>query len=152
MNLLARGDQQLVLIVEALELVAADAALFAVELLGVVQHRSMLGDHVRGVALLAAGVVIFRIVERPEPVLVAAVRLFDRVERAAIAAVAGRAAKFFERMELQQVRIGMAGERRVLALGQAEIGLGQRHHHRNHQRIGAHVAGLAAVHQADAAE
>ena len=34
MNLLARGDELLVLIVEALERVAADAALFAVELLG----------------------------------------------------------------------------------------------------------------------
>ena len=34
--------------------------------------------HVGGVALLAAGVVVFRVVERPEPVLVAAVRASRR--------------------------------------------------------------------------
>ena len=151
-NLLASGDEQLVLIVEALELVAADAALFAVDLLGGVEHRRMLGDGIGGVALLAAGVVVLRIVERPEPVLVAAVRLFHGVERAAVAAVAGRAAEFFVRVELQQVGIGMAGEGSVVALGQAQIGLGERHDDGHDQRIGGHVAGLAAIHQAHAAD
>ena len=72
-NLLACADEQFVLIVEALEAVAADAALLAIELFAFVQRVGMLGDHVGRVALLAARVEIRRIVERPEPVLVAAV-------------------------------------------------------------------------------
>ena len=120
--------------------------------LRLVQDRRVLGDHVRGVALLAAGVEIFRIIERPEPVLVAAVAFLDRIQRAAISAVARRAAKFFQRMKLHQVRIGMAGERRVVALRQAKIGLGERHRDGNDQRVRADVAGLAAIDEARAAK
>ena len=126
-DVLPRGDELLVLIVEALEAVAADAARGN----GTAPCRDssvagLFGDHVGGVALLAAGVEIFGVVERPEPVLVAAVGLFDRVEGAAVAAVAGRAAEFFQRMDLQQLRVGMGGEGRILAVGHAQVGLGQR--------------------------
>ena len=62
-NHLPRADQLLVLIVETLEAVAADAALFAVELLRAVQDRGVLGNHVRSVALLAAGFEIFRVIQ-----------------------------------------------------------------------------------------
>ena len=112
----------------------------------------MLGDHVRSVALLAAGVVVLRIVERPEPVLVAAVAFLDRVERASVSAVAGRAAELFERMILSRSGSGWLVKGASCALGQAQVGLGQRHQRRHHRGIGAHVAGLAAVHQAHAAD
>ncbi len=46
----------------------------------------------------------------------------------------------------------MAGERRVVALRQAEIGLRQRHRDGNEQRVRAQVAGLAAIDQAGAAQ
>ena len=46
----------------------------------------------------------------------------------------------------------MAGVRRVLALGQAEVGLCERHRDGNQQRIGAQMAGLAAIDEARAAE
>ena len=149
---LARVDELFVLIIEAMEAVAADAALLAVELLAFVQDGSVLGDHVRGVALLAAGVVIFGIVERPEPVRIAAVSAIHGVDGAAIAAVARRAAKFFERMPVDELEVGMAGERGVIAFGHAEVGLGERELRRNVFRVGGDVAGLAAVHQAGAAE
>ncbi len=46
----------------------------------------------------------------------------------------------------------MAGEGRVGALGEAEVGFGQRHGDGNQERIGAEMAGLAAIDQAGAAE
>ena len=123
---LARVDELFVLIVEALEAVAADAALLAVELLAFVQHWGVFGDHVRGVALLATGVVIFGIVEGPEPMRVSAMTTIHRVDGAAIATVAGRAAKFFERMPVDKLEVGMAGEGGIFAFGHAEVGFGQR--------------------------
>ncbi len=113
---LPRADEFLVLIIEALEAVAADAALFPVQRFRLVQDRGVLGDHVRSVALLASGIKIFFVIQRPEPVFVAAVALFDRVQRASISAVAWRAAEFFQRMIFHHVRIGVAGEWRVVAL------------------------------------
>ncbi len=123
-DLLAGGGEQVILIVKTLELVAADATLLAEEFLSLIEHGGMFGDGVRGVALLASGIVIFGIIQRPEPVFIAAVRALHGIESAAIAAVARRAAKFFLRMELQQIGIGMAGERRVLVPAYAEIGFG----------------------------
>ena len=104
------------------------------------------------VALLATGVIVCRIVQRPEPVFVAAVSLFDGVEGAAIAAMAWRAAKLFLRVKLHQIGIGMAGERRVGALGQAEINpFGEIHYDWNDQRVRCNVTRLAAIYQANAA-
>ncbi len=84
--------------------------------------------------------------------LVAAVGFFFRVQRSAIASVAGRATKLLERMEFEQIGIGMAGEWSVHALGHAQVGFGHRHDDRNDQRVGADVARLAAIHQAYAAD
>ena len=151
-NLLARVDELLVLIVEALEAVAADAALLTIKLLAFVEDRRVLGDHVRGVALLAAGVVIFGIVERVEPVLVAAVPALDGIYGASIATVARRAAKFFERMILQELQVGMAGIGCVFAFREAEVGFGERDLRRNVTSFRADVAGLAAIHEACATE
>ena len=149
---MAGVDELLVLIIEAIEAMAADAALLAVELFAFVQDGRVLGDHVRGVALLAAGVVIFGIVERPEPVRIAAMTAIHGVDGAAIATVAGRAAKFFERMPVNEFEVGMAGERSVIAFGHAEIGFGERELRRNVFLVGGYVTGLATVHQAGAAE
>ena len=102
----------------------ADAAFFAEELLADVEHGGVLGDCVRGMALLAAGVIIRGVIQRPEPMFIATVGALDRIECAAVAAVARRAAEFFLRMELQKIGIGMAGERRVLIPGYTEIGFG----------------------------
>ena len=103
-DLLPRVDELLVLIIEALEAVAADAALLTIELLAFVENGRVLGDDVQGMALLATGIVIFGIVEWIEPVFVAAVTALDGIDGAAIATVAGRAAKFFQRMRFQQHR------------------------------------------------
>ncbi len=122
---LARADELFILIVEAVEAMAADAALRSEELLALIQNRSMLGDHVSRMALLAAGLKIFSIVERPEPVLVAAVPSAHGIDRAAVAAMAGGASKFLEGMPFQQINIRMARERSVCALGHPQIGLRQ---------------------------
>ena len=144
-NALARADELFVLIVKAAEAMAADAALCAVQLFALIQNGRVLGDHVARVALLAAGLKILWIVERPEPVFVAAMPFLDGINGAAIAAMAGRASEFFERMPFDEIEIGMAGERRVLALGHAEVGLRERDLRWDIARIGAHVAGLAAI-------
>ena len=102
--------------------------------------------HIRGMASLAAGLnVLFR-KQRPQPVLVIAVRFFDAGGSAAIALVAGRATEFVGIMGLQQFRLGMAGEgarvlvRLLLALAVMTAAVIS-------QRLaGIHVAGLAAVH------
>ena len=131
---------------------AADAALGAEKLLAFIQHRRVLGDHVSRMALLAAGFIILGIVERPEPVFVAAMSFLDRINGAAVAAVAGRASEFLQRMPFQEIEIGMAGERSVFALGHAEISLCERDLRRHIARIGAHVARLAAVDEPCAAQ
>ena len=105
-----------------------------------------------GVALLATGFHVFRIIHWPEPVLIAAVSLFHRIHRAAIAAVAGRAAKLFHGVKRHHFGIRMAGEWSVGTFREAQIGLGQSNCWRNHQRVCANVAGLAAIDQANAAE
>ncbi len=105
-----------------------------------------------GMALLAAGVVIFGIVERIEPVLVATVPALDGIDGTAIAAMAGRAAEFFERMPFQKLQVGMAGVGRVFAFREAEVGFSERDLRRNVARFGADVAGLAAIHEACAAQ
>ena len=130
---------------------AADAALLAVRLFRIVEGGGVLGDYVRCMALLASRVSILRIVKWPQPVLVAPVRLLHSVERPPVAAMARRTPELFDGMELKHILIGMTGKRRIVALGDTQVGLRQRHHHRNHQRIGGHVAGLAAVDQSDAA-
>src|SRR5579859_7717769 len=108
------------MIVETLELVASDATLFPVGLFSVIQHRGMLGEHVGGMALLATGVGVLWVIKRPQPVLVAPMRFLHRIKGSPIPAVAGRAAEFFDGMEFEQIGIGMTGERRVSALGDAE--------------------------------
>src|SRR5690348_3725848 len=153
-----RGDfadavlQLLALIVEAGVVVAADASAAAEELLGFVERGSVLRPSVGGMALLAAGIVIFGIVERPEPVFIAAVCFFHADERAAIASVAGRAAEFIQRMPGEKILVRMAGERRVVALLQSEVGFRERQRGRNVFRLHTHMAGLATVGEADAAD
>src|ERR1700680_1672749 len=78
-NLLTGADKLLVLVIETLETMTPNAALQTVELFALVEHGGMLGDHIRGMALLAAGVVVLRIVERPEPVFVASMASLGRV-------------------------------------------------------------------------
>src|SRR5271154_6273671 len=149
-DLLARIDELLVLIVETLEAVAADAAFLAIELLAFVEDGRVLGDHVQRMALLAAGVVIFGIVERIEPVLVATVAAFDGIDGASIAAVAGRAAEFFEGMRFQKRQVGMAGVGRLIGFLEAQVFFSERDLRRNVTRFSAYVAGLAAIHEAGA--
>ena len=55
-------------------------------------------------------------------------------------------------MILEQIGIGMAGKRRVGAIPEAHIGLGERHGHGHDERIGANVTGLAAIDEAYAAD
>ncbi len=149
---LARANQLFVLIVEALESMATDTSFFPVELLCVVQNRSVLGDHIRSVALLAPGLEVLRIIQRPEPVFVPAMRLLNGVKRAPVPAVARRAAKFFQGMIFHHVLIGVACIRRVLALVQAQVGFRHRHRHGHDQWIRSEMAGLAAVDQSGAAQ
>jgi len=85
-DLLAGGGEQVILIVKKpWNLLAADATLLAEEFLSLIEHGGMFGDGVRGVALLASGIVIFGIIQRPEPVFIAAVRALHGIECAAIA-------------------------------------------------------------------
>ena len=55
------------------------------------------------VALLAAGLDVLLVMQRPQPVLVVAVRLFDAGERHAVAAMAGRAAEAVGIVDLEQL-------------------------------------------------
>ncbi len=103
-------------------------------------------------ALLASGVVIFGIVERPEPVFVTPVSCLDTVQRAAVSAVARRAAELVERMPLQELRVRMAAERRVVIFLEAKIGFGERQRRGNVFRVHANVARLATVGEANAAD
>src|SRR3989338_2121198 len=107
---LAGGFQALAIVVEAFEAVAAHAAAQAEELLAAVQHLGLLDHHVAGVALLAAGLEVLAVVERPEPVLVAAVGLDDAGGGAAVAAVTGRTAEALRFVNLQELAAGVARE------------------------------------------
>src|SRR5579859_7403385 len=103
-------------------------------------------------ALLAARIVVFRIIERPEPVLITPVSCLDAVERAAVSTVARRAAEFVERVPLEELLVRMTGERSVFTFLPAEIGLGQRQRRGNVVRVHAHVARLATVRETNAAD
>ena len=151
-DLLARVDELFVLIIEALEAVAADAAFLTIELLAFVEDGACSVTMSDGMALLATSVVIFGIVEWVEPVLVAAVPALDGINGASVAAVTGRAAEFFQRMRFQKCQIGMAGVGRVFAFREAQVGFGERDLRRNVASLGADVAGLAAIHEACAAK
>src|SRR5579872_2542986 len=103
-------------------------------------------------ALLASGIVVFRIIERPEPVFVTAVSSLDAVQRAAVSAVARRASELVERMPLQELCVRMAAERRVVIFLQAKIGFGERQRRGYVFRVHANVARLATVGEANAAD
>src|SRR5580704_4088341 len=106
-NLLARIDELFVLIIETLEPVASDAAALAIKLFPLVEHSRMLGDHVRGMALLATRVVIFGVIQRPEPMLVASMPAPDRVNCTAVPAVARRTTEFLKRMQGKEFLVRM---------------------------------------------
>ena len=98
--MLARVDELLILIVKTLEAMAPDTTTLAIELLSVVEDRRVLGDHVSGMALLASRLIIFRVIQRPEPMRVAAVSALDGIDRAAVSAVARRTTELLQRMPL----------------------------------------------------
>ena len=84
--------------------------------------------------------------------LVAAVASANRIDRAAIPAMAGRASKFLKGMPFQQIDVRVAREGGICALGHAQIGLRQRDLRRHVTWIGAHVARLAAIDESGPAE
>src|ERR1700732_1227667 len=100
---------------------ASDAAALAVKLLPLVEYRSVLSDHIGGMALLAARVVIFGVIQRPKPMLVSAMSAFDGIDRTTISAMAGRTPKFFERMQCKKFLVRMAAERSVGALCHSQV-------------------------------
>src|SRR5690348_6469313 len=98
LDLLVRAPEFLGLAVVALVLVAAHAAAlfkqeltFADDLAGVAADQ----HHVAGMAVLATRLDVFFWEQRPQPVLVSAVRLYHAGGSPAIPLVAGGAAEFF---------------------------------------------------------
>ncbi len=136
------------LAVISLVTMATNAAALAEQVLAFAErpaHVSADEHHVGLVAGLAAGFHVGFAEERPQPVLVVSVRLFDAGGGPSVALVARRAAKLFGIVDLQQFRFGMADEClcvvvRLLALRRHR---GDREFHR---LTSAHVARLAAVH------
>src|SRR5262249_36645537 len=109
-DLLTLGQKLLALVVEALKLVAADAPFVAEELPATIEHRRVFGAHIGGVAGLAACLIFLRVVEWPEPVFVAPVRPLGTVERAAVPAMARRAAESVKVMDLEQLWVRVTCE------------------------------------------
>ena len=149
LDLLADRVQIFGLLVVALVAMAAHAAALTEQILAVVDglelHVAAGQHHVGGVAGLAARLRIFFGIQRPQPMLVISVRLFDAGGGASIALVAGRTAKLLRIVNLQQLRLGMADERLCvfvrLLLALAGHGRG-----RDFQRLArVHVARLASV-------
>ena len=100
-----------------------------------------------GVTLLAAGLEIVAVIKRPEPMFISPVRFLNAGNRAAVPAVTRRASKPVRVVDLQKFELRVAGERRVVAPGQAQIRFGQCHRRRHKLRVHSEVARLAAVHQ-----
>src|SRR3984957_17801828 len=137
---LTRVDELLVLIVESLKAMATDTAALAVKLLSLVKYRSVLGDHIGGMALLAARVVIFGIVERPKPMLVTAMPPLYGIDCATVSSMTGRTPEFFKRMQCQKFLIGMAGKRSVSTLCHSQVRFRQSDLRRDVLGISANVA------------
>src|SRR6266403_5505938 len=98
--------------------------------------------HIGGVARLTPGFGILLRKQRPQPVLVVAVRLFDAGGRPPVALMARGAAKFIGIMRAQQFRIGMAGESPGILIRML-LALASHDRSRDPKRLaGVHVAGL----------
>ena len=82
-------DEQLVLVVKPFVAVAADAAAQTKEFFATVERLSMVEYKVADVALLAAGLDVLWMIERPEPVLVPAVTFHHAGCGPTVAVVAG---------------------------------------------------------------
>src|SRR5215469_996241 len=92
---------------------ATDAATLAEEVLAFTHHPADVvrhEDHVRSVANLAAGFVVLRGENGPEPVFVIAVSFLDARRGSPISLMTRGAAEPFRIVNLQQVRLGMARE------------------------------------------
>ncbi len=126
--------------VEALIAMAAHAAAQPENFAALVEGIRHFCDDLFVVALLAARLDVFRMVHRPEPERMAAVRLDDAVGGDAVAAVTRRAAELLRIVNLQQFFVGMADEDFLTA---------HRRFGQSHRLARAQVAGLAAVHQVD---
>ena len=144
---LVRGLKLLRLVVKAFKLVTADAAARPIERLAPVQDRGVLRPGIGRMTLLAAGLEIVAVIERPEPVFISPVRFLNAGNRAAVPAVTRRASKPVRVVDLQKFELWVAGERRVVAPGQAQIRFGQCHRRRHKLCVHSEVARLAAVHQ-----
>src|SRR5512135_1087810 len=147
-DLLVVGPQFFRLAVVALILVAAHAAALLEQELALADRlASVAADqhHVTGVAVLAARFYVLLGKQRPQPVLVRAVRLHHAGGGPAVALVAGAATELLRIMNVEQFHIRMADKRaRVLVWL-----LSRRRHVRRGQLqrfADAQVAGLAAVH------
>jgi hypothetical protein len=126
--------------VEAFVAMARHAAAQAEDFAPGVQVVGHFGDHLPRVTLLAAGLNVLLVVQRPQPEFVVPVRLLHAGERRSVAAVAGRAAETFGVVNLEQFLIGMAGKH----LFAAHACLGERN-----RLPRAEVAAFAAIHQVD---
>ena len=114
LDLLTVGEQVFRLFVVTFVAMAANAPALAEQVFSLADNPADVvdrQDHVCGVANLAAGFVVLRGKNRPQPVLVIAMSFFDACCRAAISLMARRAAKFLRIMNSQQIPLGMAGER-----------------------------------------
>src|SRR5262245_2192382 len=87
---------------------AAGATANLEQVLAAIQPIGTLQTAVTVMTLVATGLDVFLVVERPQPVLVPAMRFFYRSGSAPVAAVTGRAAKSIRVVGLQQffVRVG----------------------------------------------
>ena len=144
LNLLLVGHQFFRLRVVTLEAMAANAAFPLEKLLAGAQLRPMIHHHVRGVALLATGLDVGLVVQRPRPVLVFPMAHLHAIHLHPVAVVAGRATKFFRVVNSQQFRVRMAGECRGHVIFLAAHRIARQEHGLANPR----VARFAAVHHA----
>src|SRR5207245_8921271 len=87
------------------------------------------------------------IIKRPEQMYISPVRFLNAGNRGAVTAVTRGASKPVRVVDLQKLELRVAGERRVVAPGQAQIRFGQCHRRRHKLCVHSEVARLAAVHQ-----
>src|SRR5262249_57946183 len=107
-NLLVDGGDFVRLAIEAFVPMAAHASAQTENLAALVQRVRHLRDGFARVALLAAGLDVLLMVQRPQPELVVPMRFFGARKRSPVAAVARRAAEALGIVNLQQLFVRMS--------------------------------------------
>ena len=108
---LTRVAQSIGFAIECLVAMAAGTAANLEQILAAIQHVGALQHAVAVMTLIAPGLHVLFVIERPQPMLVSAVSFFNRGCAAPVAAVTGRAAEAIWIVCLKQLLVWMRDER-----------------------------------------